>query len=92
MAAPGEGTDVSGEVLRAAVVAVLAAHGDELVVDAGLHIYEISLSCRAQNSTILHRFGGYLHTMMYLFKARKHMYLFFFFWFNICICWYYHHY
>ena len=36
MAAPGEGTDVSGEVLRAAVVAVLAAHGDELVVDAGL--------------------------------------------------------
>ena len=30
------GTYVPGEVLRAAVVAGLAAHGDELVVDAGL--------------------------------------------------------
>ena len=30
------GTYVPGEVLRAVVVAGLAAHGDELVVDAGL--------------------------------------------------------
>jgi len=31
-----QGTYVPGEVLRAVVVAGLAAHGDELVVDAGL--------------------------------------------------------